>query len=108
MVDEAELDELLSLWERARAQGRDGTVADLCRGRPDLVPELERRLRALRRMSALARAARQTGASDATEPRPTDDACPTRALSTQPDGPAAAPAAVALPGLPGYDLLGEL
>jgi hypothetical protein len=54
-ADDAVLHGLLSLWEQGRAAGRDMTAAELCRDRPELIPELERRIEALCRMSDLAR-----------------------------------------------------
>src|SRR6516165_6906920 len=55
MADDTALNELLSLWEREQARGRDLTVADLCRDCPELAPEVERHIRALRELNGLAR-----------------------------------------------------
>ena len=76
------LDELLSRWQDRRARGQDATPAELCGERTDLVPELQRRLDALRQLPTL----------DGT------------LVSS-------APAAVAGPApalVPGYEILGEL
>jgi serine/threonine protein kinase len=54
MSDEAALDELLSLWQLERARGRDLPALSLCRDRPEIAPELERRIAAVRQMDALA------------------------------------------------------
>jgi Leucine-rich repeat (LRR) protein/tRNA A-37 threonylcarbamoyl transferase component Bud32 len=55
MTDDVSLDELLSVWQQEQARGRDLPAAALCRDRPELAPELQRRIEAVRRMSALAR-----------------------------------------------------
>jgi serine/threonine protein kinase len=87
MGNEAALSELLSLWEREQARGREVSAADLCRQHPELAPELERRIGALRQMNSLAQAAGETipfsGQSHPTAPAVT------------------AP----LPSLPGYEVL---
>jgi serine/threonine protein kinase len=87
MADDAVLAELLSRWEREQARGRDVPVAELCRDCPELAPEVEQCLRALRGLNGLVRAAEDTVSVRATEPHP-----------------AAAP----LPSLPGYEVLGKL
>jgi serine/threonine-protein kinase len=92
MGDEAALDELQSLWERAYAEGRDGPAAELCRGRPDLTPELQRRIGAVRQMNGLVRAPHDTPVEAATLPSPSVAAR---------EGPG-------LPAVPGYEILGEL
>jgi tRNA A-37 threonylcarbamoyl transferase component Bud32 len=56
MREEASLDELLSLWQQEKARGRDLPAAVLCRDRPEMADELERRITAVRRMGALAQA----------------------------------------------------
>lgn len=45
--DEELLHELLSRWQQVHERGHDAPAAALCRDRPDLIPELERRIRAL-------------------------------------------------------------
>jgi serine/threonine protein kinase len=44
--------ELLLRWEEAREQGQPRSAAELCASCPELVPELERRIRALESMEA--------------------------------------------------------
>ncbi len=90
MANDAALSELLSLWEREQAQGLDVTVTDLCRDCPELAPDLEQHIRALRKMKGLGQAAEQTVSCHAAEPQ------------------LAAPGAAALPSLSGYEMLGEL
>jgi len=51
--DEDRLNELLDEWERARREGTLRTVEDLCAERPDLAPELRRRIAALEAMDAM-------------------------------------------------------
>jgi WD40 repeat protein len=92
MGNDGALSELLSLWEREQARGRDLPAADLCRDCPELAPELDQRIRALREMNGLARAAWETFA--------------VRAAETPPGTTVAAVAP--FPSLPGYEILGEL
>jgi serine/threonine protein kinase len=92
MGNDAALSELLSLWEREQARGRDVPAADLCRDCPELAPELERRIRALRQMNGLARAAEETAAFQSAESQPA----------------VIPPAGAPLPALPGYEVLGKL
>ena len=54
MFSDSPVDVLLSLWQRARDGGRELLAADLCRDRPELIPELERRIRAARHLGRLA------------------------------------------------------
>ena len=61
---ESALEDLVSLWQRRRAEGEPATPAELCRERPELLPELERRLAVLERMNALAGAAHGTATLD--------------------------------------------
>ncbi len=63
MYDETELAGRLSVWHREREQGRDVPLPELCRDRPDLLPELGRRIHALREMEALA--GRTSGTTEA-------------------------------------------
>jgi serine/threonine protein kinase len=48
------LEDLISLWQRRRDEGVSVTPAELCRDRPELLPELEHRIAALEWMNALA------------------------------------------------------
>jgi hypothetical protein len=86
------IDELLSQWQREQARGRDLPAAELCRACPELAPELERHVLALRQMNGLARAAEQT----------------TSARSAESEPGATVAAAVTLPSLPGYEVLSKL
>ena len=60
MGDETTLNELLSQWQREMECGRDTPVVELCRDRPDLAGELERRIKAMRQMRDLQRASQPT------------------------------------------------
>jgi len=51
MTDDERLADLLIVWEEARDQGRDLAAPDLCADCPDLVPELARRIEALKSTS---------------------------------------------------------
>jgi WD40 repeat protein len=53
MGGESRLEELLSLWERQLAQGRDVPAAELCRDQPQLLTELEQRINQLRKLGKL-------------------------------------------------------
>jgi tetratricopeptide (TPR) repeat protein len=63
MSDEGLVNELLSAWERGLAEGRDIPATQLCRDRPDLAPELELRIQAVRRLNHLAAVAAGAGGS---------------------------------------------
>ncbi len=88
---DAALEDLVSLWQRRRADGKPATPAELCRERPELLPELERRIAVLARMQVLA------GATHATATL--DTACSPPRTRSGPHG---------LPEIPGYEILGEL
>jgi WD40 repeat protein/tRNA A-37 threonylcarbamoyl transferase component Bud32 len=92
MLDETALDELVSLWERERAQGRDLAAATMCRDRPELRPELERRIQAIRQIDRLVQGETQTahGRSDDAHTEQIEE------LSKH------------FPTMPGYELLSEL
>jgi WD40 repeat protein len=88
-VSEERLDNLLSAWQEQRRRGRDLPAAELCREQPELAPELERRIHALRQMDGLA----------------------DLAAETTPFAAATAPSAPAGPGavtVPGYEILATL
>lgn len=57
---ESALADLVSLWQRRRGEGEAVTPAELCRVRPELLAELERRIAALERMEDLADAGAKT------------------------------------------------
>src|SRR5579884_695325 len=97
MNEPTEVDNLLSLWEQEKARGRDLPVTELCRDRPELAPELERRLRALRRLNDLA------GRDAETLP----PATPSSEDATLAPGAPAAPAVDGV-SVPGYEVLGVL
>jgi hypothetical protein len=88
---ESALADLISVWQRRRAEGTTATPAELCRDRPELLPELERRITALERMGNLAGALPNTTTLDALESTPRTAAIP----SSYPD-------------IPGYEILSEL
>jgi hypothetical protein len=49
-MSEERLTSLLSAWQEQRARGQDVSATELCREHPELRPELERRIQALRQM----------------------------------------------------------
>jgi serine/threonine protein kinase/tetratricopeptide (TPR) repeat protein len=55
-TDESVLVELVSLWQFHRADGHEASPAELCRDRPELEPELRRRIDALQHFDQLAAA----------------------------------------------------
>jgi hypothetical protein len=60
METEANVDDLVDLWELLRDRGTPQTVEELCAGRPELAGELRRRIEALEAMdSALGTEARE-------------------------------------------------
>jgi WD40 repeat protein/serine/threonine protein kinase len=65
--DDNRLADLVSLWERKLAEGRDVPAAELCGDQADLVPALERRIELMRRMRRL------VGEEDSRTPRLADD-----------------------------------
>jgi serine/threonine protein kinase/class 3 adenylate cyclase len=52
-ADEVLLEDLLLRWEELREQGREADVGTLCAGRPDLLAELEQRIRDLNEVDVL-------------------------------------------------------
>jgi hypothetical protein len=52
-MSEQRLNSLLSAWQEQHLQERDVPAAELCREHPELAPERERRIRALRQMNNL-------------------------------------------------------
>lgn len=53
MPEDQRLEELLDRWEQSREQGHDISPETLCRDCPELLPQVRRKLRALRGMSWL-------------------------------------------------------
>ncbi len=98
MSDEGTLDELLSVWQQEKAKGRDLAATEICRGRPELAPELARRIEAIRRMSDLAA---QQAATLPPPPSTSEDA-------TLAPGPRDTAAPAESVGVPGYEVLGTL
>src|SRR5579884_3122397 len=98
MSDETGLDDLLSRWEQERGRGRDLTATELCGDRPELAPELERRIEVLRRLNGLANQEAETLAPPA--PPPEDATLAAGPLATASGGDAVR--------VPGYDVLGVL
>jgi serine/threonine-protein kinase len=72
-MSEERLDWLLSIWQEQHRQGRDVPAAELCREHPDLTPELERRIEALRQMGDLAAQTAETLAPGLRDAAPVGD-----------------------------------
>jgi serine/threonine protein kinase len=96
--DETLLDDLVSAWLERFVGGEDVPASALCPDRADLIPELERRIEAQRRMLALARAVAETDSSTAASPSP--DSTLAELASEIPQPPAIT--------VPGYEVLAEL
>jgi serine/threonine protein kinase len=103
--DESTLADLISLWQRRRAEGDTATPAELCRDRPDLMPELERRLAALHKLNALAGAMHETAVT-ASEATPSHE--PSTLVTAGGSGPDLPPSLFVGHEIPGYEILGEL
>ena len=91
---ESALADLVSLWQCRRGEGRAATPAELCRDRPELLPELERRIAALVRMAGLAQDLGETVSIAASNASPTPSHEPTAAASR--------------PDIPGFEILSVL
>jgi tetratricopeptide (TPR) repeat protein len=83
------MDELVSQWQEWYAQGADMAATQLCRDCPELAPEVERRVTALRQAQHLV---------DTRDPL----------ASAGPAPPGQGPPAGPLPAVAGYEVLGEL
>lgn len=75
MSDSDSLDTLVSVWQQARAEGREPAVEELCRDCPEMAPRLAERIALLRQMSALGKNETDTlpnaGAAQSTDSIPT-------------------------------------
>jgi hypothetical protein len=65
-TEQAILADLISLWQQRRAEGQTVTPSELCRDRPELLPQLEQRIAALKRMADLADAMQEGDTIDPT------------------------------------------
>jgi tRNA A-37 threonylcarbamoyl transferase component Bud32 len=104
---ESALADLVSLWQRRRAEGQTVTPGELCRDRPELLPQLEQRIAALERMAELADGMHETATLDLVAPDPADagqKSLPTLDSLAAPD----APLPSYWPKIPGYEIVGEL
>lgn len=88
------LADLIALWQRRRSAGEAVTPAELCRDRPELLPEFERGIAALERMQGRADAEAETLSFAAT-----DVPCPPL--------PESIPSANK-PAIPGFEILSVL
>ncbi len=101
MPEAGDLDALVSLWQRARDEGRDPTAEELCAECPHMAVELQRRIDVLRRLEDWGR---QRKVGDGTRH---DGLADGPATFPQPEAPAP-PAPILAEGPPGYELLGVL
>jgi serine/threonine protein kinase len=88
--EESALADLVSLWQRRRAEGKPATPTELCRDCPELLPELERRIAVLERMADLADGKQETLTLDTLGPLQT------------------VPGSAGWPEIPGYEILDEV
>src|SRR5262245_12919343 len=91
LSDENLLDDLLSTWLDRYLGGDDVPASALCPGRPDLIPEIEFRVEAQRRMLALAHALAETDSSTSASPDP-DSTLPEHSNEASP------PSGITIPG----------
>jgi serine/threonine-protein kinase len=87
---ESALADLVSLWQRHRAEGQPAAPAELCRACPELLPELQRRIAALERMADLVDGKQGTITLDTAGPEQTT------------------PTPTGWPEILGYEIVGEL
>jgi serine/threonine protein kinase len=111
-ASESALADLVSLWQRHRAEGRTVTLGELCRDCPELLSELEQRIAALEQMVDLGKPMCETVALD---PAAASQAAPDPADASQRRfptldflAPSGEPAPANWPVIPGYELLAEL
>jgi hypothetical protein len=112
---ESALADLVSLWQQRRAEGQTVTPDELCRERPELLPQLEQRIMALERMAELAGAIHETVT---VAPKSSDGAVVHEAATRDPEAtplppsPGQSTSAVETladaPVAPGYELLAIL
>jgi tRNA A-37 threonylcarbamoyl transferase component Bud32 len=108
---EDRLNSLLLAWQEQHLQGRDVPAAELCRDRPDLAGELERRIAVLRRMNGLLQSGDTAPASGAAPNSGDGQTALSHEAPTQTGSPGGEtpPGAPSFPGpVPGYEILGEL
>ena len=105
MNREEVLSDLLSVWQCAQLEGRDVPASELCRDHPELLPQLQGRIEALRQMNHLLQGIDQQTLSglgaQSTSPEQT------LAASGAASSCAVIPVPVAVQ-LAGYEILGEL
>jgi serine/threonine protein kinase len=100
MSDEALIDDRLATWLERYLEEEDVPASALCPDRPDLVPELERRIEGHRRMLALARSLAETNSSTSSSVSPNPDST----LAERP-GEISQPSTITVPG---YEVLAKL
>lgn len=54
MIEERHVDDLVDIWQTANARGSAPEIAELCRDCPDLIPQVEERIKILSRLGQLA------------------------------------------------------
>jgi hypothetical protein len=109
---ESALADLVSLWQRRRAEGQTVTPGELCRDRPELLTELEQRIAALERMADLAHALHVTATIDpAAAPQAASDPADSR-QKTLPTldflASSGEPVPTGWPKIPGYEVSGPV
>jgi hypothetical protein len=109
---ESALADLVSLWQRRRAEGQTVTPDELCRDRPDLLSKLEQRIAVLEWMTESGDAMHETATLD---PAAASHAAPDLAAAKQGAlptldylAPTCEPVPTNWPKIPGYEIVGEL
>jgi serine/threonine-protein kinase len=101
MTSARTITELLLRWDSLREQGQDITPEELCREHPELLPEVRRRLEALRAMyQALGDGNAEAAAQETISLKPVTVLPASTPSAPVPETPSAMP--------PGYELLGVL
>src|SRR5262245_44459856 len=104
MSRETQVQELLSIWERRRDEGRPITREELCRDQPqDVAEELLKRAKLLESANRLLGGAGQASTVTGSTRPPAEPGEP-----CEPDEPGERSVGTALPHVPGYELIAEL
>src|SRR5579885_2871646 len=107
MPDAVHLEDLLLRWEEARERGQAISPEELCRDHPELLPELRRRIQALRLLDPILAMSRDEATPSV--PLGNQGLVSTVASPTADSAGGPRPAAPGRrPSLPGYEIVGEL
>jgi tetratricopeptide (TPR) repeat protein len=110
MSEDGALEELLSEWDRGRAEGRLVTAQELCASHPELLVPLQRRIEEVQRLEQLEQEVQHAVSDSTVITKAAPSAIPVAAIPTLPSvGEMNAPSALATElDLRGYELLETL